>query len=179
MKMKWNEVAQSCPTLCDPMDCSPPGSLVHGIFQAWILEWVAISCHFLLSILNWLLNTEFCITKNQKMLGCKRILAACLLLLLLFSFLSQWPCIGTMLSKRKKKINPTFYHFHKKFFGGETMGKDWEIECIRSPPKESNHKAKSWQNEIKPIFVSSHHVQKFFSKFFTWLDFPTPNPLLC
>ena len=38
-----SEVAQSCPTLCDPMDCSPPGSLVHGIFQAWILEWVAIS----------------------------------------------------------------------------------------------------------------------------------------
>ena len=37
------EVAQSCLTLCDPMDCSPPGSLVHGIFQAWILEWVAIS----------------------------------------------------------------------------------------------------------------------------------------
>ena len=31
-----------CPTLWDPMDCSPPGSLVHGIFQAWILEWVAI-----------------------------------------------------------------------------------------------------------------------------------------
>ena len=29
--------------LCDPMDCSPPGSLVHGIFQAWILEWVAVS----------------------------------------------------------------------------------------------------------------------------------------
>ena len=41
--MKWSEVAQSCPTLCDPMDCSPPGSSVHGIFQAWILEWVAIS----------------------------------------------------------------------------------------------------------------------------------------
>ena len=41
-EMKWNEVAQSCPTLCNPMDCSPPGSLVHGIFQAWILEWVHI-----------------------------------------------------------------------------------------------------------------------------------------
>ena len=41
---KWREVAQSCLTLCDPMDCSPPGSSVHGIFQAWILEWVAISC---------------------------------------------------------------------------------------------------------------------------------------
>ena len=36
-------VAQSCPTLCDPMDCSPPGSSVHGILQARILEWVAIS----------------------------------------------------------------------------------------------------------------------------------------
>ena len=35
--------AQSCLTLCDPMDCSPPGSSVHGIFQARILEWVAIS----------------------------------------------------------------------------------------------------------------------------------------
>ena len=39
----WSEVTQSCPTLCDPMDCSPPGSSVHGIFQAWILEWGAIS----------------------------------------------------------------------------------------------------------------------------------------
>ena len=35
--------AQSCPTLCDPMDCSPPGSSVHGVFQARILERVAIS----------------------------------------------------------------------------------------------------------------------------------------
>ena len=36
-------VAKSCPTLCDPMDCSPPGSPVHGIILARILEWVAIS----------------------------------------------------------------------------------------------------------------------------------------
>ena len=35
--------AQSCPTLCNPMDCITPGSSVHGIFQARILEWVAIS----------------------------------------------------------------------------------------------------------------------------------------
>ena len=34
-------MAQSCLTLCDPMDCSPPGSSVQGIFQARILEWVA------------------------------------------------------------------------------------------------------------------------------------------
>ena len=37
------EVAQSCPTLCDPMDCSLSGSSVHGIFQARVLEWVAIA----------------------------------------------------------------------------------------------------------------------------------------
>ena len=34
---------QSCPTLGDSMDCSPPGSSVHGIFQARVLEWVAIA----------------------------------------------------------------------------------------------------------------------------------------
>ena len=38
-----SEVAQSSPTLCDPMDCSLPGSSVHGIFQARVLKWVAIS----------------------------------------------------------------------------------------------------------------------------------------
>ena len=37
------EVAQSCPTLCEPIDCSLPGSSVHGIFQAIVLEWIAIS----------------------------------------------------------------------------------------------------------------------------------------
>jgi len=38
-----SEVAQSCLTLCDPVDYSPPGSSIHGIFQARVLEWVAIS----------------------------------------------------------------------------------------------------------------------------------------
>ena len=38
-----SEVAQLCPTLCNPMDCSLPGFSVHGIFQARVLEWVAIS----------------------------------------------------------------------------------------------------------------------------------------
>ena len=44
--MKINDgvkVAQSCLTLCNPMDCSPPGSSVHGIIQARILEWIVIS----------------------------------------------------------------------------------------------------------------------------------------
>ena len=41
--MKWSEVAQLCPTLCHPMDFSLPGFSVHLIFQARVLEWVAIS----------------------------------------------------------------------------------------------------------------------------------------
>ena len=44
MKVKSeSEVAQSCPTLRNPMDCSPPGSSIHGIFQARVLEWGAIA----------------------------------------------------------------------------------------------------------------------------------------
>ena len=44
MKVKSErEVAQSYLTLCDPMDCSPPGSYIHGIFQARVLEWGAIA----------------------------------------------------------------------------------------------------------------------------------------
>ena len=44
MKVKSeSEVSQSCLTLSDPMDCSPPGSSVHGIFQARVLEWGAIA----------------------------------------------------------------------------------------------------------------------------------------
>ena len=45
LNWKWKKVlvAQLCLTLCDPMDCSPPGSSVHGIFQASVLEWAAIS----------------------------------------------------------------------------------------------------------------------------------------
>ena len=44
MKVKSeSEVAQSCPTLSDPMVCSLPGSSIHGIFQARVLEWVAIA----------------------------------------------------------------------------------------------------------------------------------------
>ena len=42
-KVKESEGAQSCRTLCGPMDCGPPGSSTHGIFQARVLEWVAIS----------------------------------------------------------------------------------------------------------------------------------------
>ena len=49
MKVKSeNEVAQSCATLSDPMDCSSTGSSIHGIFQARVLEWGAIAFSHLL-----------------------------------------------------------------------------------------------------------------------------------
>ena len=43
MMLESEVVTQWCPTLCDSMGCSPPGSSVHGIFQAVVLEWIAIS----------------------------------------------------------------------------------------------------------------------------------------
>ena len=53
MKVKSeNEVAQSCPTLSDPVDCSLQGSSVHGIFQARILEWGAITSSVYIIILS-------------------------------------------------------------------------------------------------------------------------------
>ena len=64
---KWSEVAQTCLTLCNPMACSLPGSSVHGIFQARILEWVAISFsigHFKYSIKNEFWCTCVCLHIN-------------------------------------------------------------------------------------------------------------------
>ena len=52
-----SEVAQSCPTLSDPMDCSLPGSSVHGIFQARVLEWGAIAFSSIYVYL-WLIHGE-------------------------------------------------------------------------------------------------------------------------
>ena len=66
MKVKSeSEVAQSCLTLSNPMDCSPPGSSAHGIFQARVLEWGAIAFHLpnvilpTLSLSLWTLNDFF------------------------------------------------------------------------------------------------------------------------
>ena len=50
MKVKSeSEVAQSCRTLSEPMDCSPPGSSVHGILQARVLEWGAVTFSVMLT----------------------------------------------------------------------------------------------------------------------------------
>ena len=61
--MRESEVAQSCLTLCDPMDCSLPGFSVHGIFQARVLEWVAID----LSIITLNVNGLNAPTKRQRL----------------------------------------------------------------------------------------------------------------
>ena len=69
MKVKSErEVAQSCPTLRDPMNCSLPGSSVHGIFQARVLEWVAIAfSKVFLNIFNFLLQKiDLCFTFTLK-----------------------------------------------------------------------------------------------------------------
>ena len=65
MKVKSkNEVVQSCPTLFDPVDCSPPGSSVHGILQARILEWGAIS--FSMTIIKKSINNKCWIGCGEK-----------------------------------------------------------------------------------------------------------------
>ena len=74
MKVKSeSEVAQSCPTLSDPMDCSLPGSSIHGIFQARVLEWDAIAfsvSHFglsqkwLISLFNGMMSFEYSWNKS-------------------------------------------------------------------------------------------------------------------
>ena len=65
MKVKSeSEVAQSCPTLSDPMDCSLPGSSIHGIFQAGVLEWGASFLYFFknfFKILFYFLTLQYCI----------------------------------------------------------------------------------------------------------------------
>ena len=61
--MPESEVAQSCPTLSDPMDCSPPSSSIHGIFQARVLEWVAIA--YSVVFMSLFLNYTFSCTETS------------------------------------------------------------------------------------------------------------------
>ena len=58
---------QSCPTLCDPIDGSPPGSAVPGILQARTLEWVAISFHQCMKVKSESEVTQLCLTLSDPM----------------------------------------------------------------------------------------------------------------
>ena len=75
------KATQSCPTLCDPMDCSLPGPSIRGIFQARILEWFAIS--FLMSLRSYLIVVLICIF--QVIRGIE-YLFSCLLAICIFSW---------------------------------------------------------------------------------------------
>ena len=69
MKVKReSEVAQSCPTLSDPMDCSLPGSSVHGIFQARVLEWGAIAFSVKLGYIL-ILSTDLGKKENDRLMS--------------------------------------------------------------------------------------------------------------
>ena len=73
MKVKSeSEVAQSCPTLSDPMDCSLPGSSIHGIFQARVQEWgaIAFSLKGCYKILNMCLDCRAVILPNTFLIKC-------------------------------------------------------------------------------------------------------------
>ena len=78
MKVKSESaVAQSCLTLSDPMDCSLPGSSVHGIFQARVLEWVAVAFSLdMLQSVNYVLKTRV-LNKNMKYLINTFVLIMC------------------------------------------------------------------------------------------------------
>ena len=66
MKVKSeSEVAQSCTTLCDPMDCSLPCSSIYGIFQARVLEWVAIAFSYSLLYVLYSRGTSLWLARNQ------------------------------------------------------------------------------------------------------------------
>jgi len=72
---RYCSITQSCPTLCDSMDCSPPGSSVHGILQARILEWVAISFSWEILCIRkyWCISTAVLEKTLESPLDCKEV----------------------------------------------------------------------------------------------------------
>ena len=149
MKVKSeSEIAKSCLTLSDPMDCSPPGSSIHGIFQARVLEWGAIAfsgnlVHRYLNYLNILQNTslDHCTGRFSNRIG-KQKLACTLHALVLY-----------MHAKRKHKylvkIQESFTSV--KFGGGwfrwmDTLiqSKVWFIEIYTSNPNAYLHTFGFW-----------------------------------
>ena len=89
-------VAQLCPTLCNIVDCSPPGSSVHGILQAIILEWVSIThCNEVTSLLQGIFPLQ---RSKQGLLHCRQTLPSESLTLYTMNAYCFNPCIAYMLS---------------------------------------------------------------------------------
>ena len=98
-----SEVAQSCPTLRDPMDCSLPGSSVHGIFQARVLEWGATA--FSERRLNGILNPTRCSILGKQ--GCKASLGASLAA----PMVKEFACLIAQLVKNPPAMQETPVQF--------------------------------------------------------------------
>ena len=114
------KLLQLCPTLCDPMDCSPPGSSVHGILQARILEWVALEGIFLTQgsnscLLHWQAGSlplapprkpTNCVNRKSKGLDCSQAS-------------TEWPRMGFSIQALLPSVVGTFpppaptQHTHK------------------------------------------------------------------
>ena len=107
MKVKSeSEVAQSCPTLSDPMDCSLPGSSFHGIFQAKVLDWVAIAFSYRVNIMPIKISAVFVfvfvfLPKNNK-------------LILKFSWRCEEPRIGKIIQIKNNAKELTISNFTTK-----------------------------------------------------------------
>ena len=88
MKVKSeSEVVQSCPTLCDPMDCSLSGSSIHGLFQARVLEWGAIAFSVVVckvSKKRWSLSFPICEHYKEHKWYLRQELRECMLLYYVF-----------------------------------------------------------------------------------------------
>ena len=93
--MRESEVAQSCPTLSDPMDCSLPGSFVHGLFQARVLEW---ECHCLLR--SSAINISYRLVMRTESQGC------------LFSSPNPFPYCQESLKPSGSPIQTGWHHCH-------------------------------------------------------------------
>ena len=92
----WAKSLQLCLTICDPMDCSPPGSSVHGILQARILEWVVISFSRGSPPRDWTCISR--IAEDSLPLSHLKNLSPSLVLFLLFYlsfFLRDWSILGS------------------------------------------------------------------------------------
>ena len=100
MKVKSeSEVSQSCPTLSDPMNCNLSGSSIHGIFQARVLEWVAIA-------FAWIATFNFYLFGNNHLTGVRRHL----IVVLIFLMSSDIECLFMYLlticiTSPKKNVN--------------------------------------------------------------------------
>ena len=110
-----SEVTQSCPILGDPMDCSPPGSSIHGMFQARILEWVAISFSK---------GTSWPRGSNLRLLHCRQMP---------YRLSHKGSHRNTLIEYANSRANERLhFHFSLSCFG-EGNGNPLQYSCLENP----------------------------------------------